>query len=43
MPSRDLLATSLKLIELGLPIYPVGRDKKPIGQWRNGAMANRIT
>lgn len=36
-PSKEeLLATGLQLIRQGLPIFPVGADKKPFLKWRKG-------
>ena len=36
-PSSDaLLEAGLRLIQLDLPIFPVGVDKTPFLKWRNG-------
>lgn len=35
-PPSTVEAAGLHLIKLGLPVFPVGRDKKPMGRWRNG-------
>ena len=32
----DILNDGLRLIEMGLPIYPFDSQKKPVGDWRNG-------